>query len=154
MVYLILKLIHIIAAIIFLGNITIAPFWKNHAEKSKDRLKILQTWEGIIRADKYFTMPGVIILLIFGIGAAAHLHYNFIETSWIFWSIILYVISGAAFMAKVSPIQKKIVALAKDEPTFNWDEYKKLAHQWDVWGSVATLAPWIAVVLMVIKPNF
>jgi len=154
MVYLILKLIHVIAVLIFLGNITIAPFWKNHAEKSKDRLKVLHTWEGIIRADKYFTMPGVIILLLFGIGAAAHLKYNFIETDWIFWSIILYLISGTAFMAKVSPVQKKIAALAQSEATFNWDEYKKLVRQWDIWGSIATIAPWIAVVLMIIKPDF
>jgi hypothetical protein len=56
-------------------------------------------------------------------------------------------------MAKVSPIQKKIVALAKDELKFNWDDYSKLVKQWDVWGSIATITPWIAVILMVIKPN-
>ena len=153
MVYLILVLVHVIAVIIFLGNITIAPFWKSQAERSKDRLNILNTWEGIIRADKFFTMPGVILLLLFGVGAAAHLKYNFLETGWIFWSIILYTISGAAFMAKVSPIQKKIVALAKDELKFNWDDYNKLVKKWDVWGSIATIAPWIALILMVIKPN-
>ena len=153
MVYLILVLIHVIAVVIFLGNITVSPFWKANAEKKKDRLLILNAWEGIIRADKLFTMPGVIILLIFGIGAAAHLKVNFIDTGWIFWSIILYVISGAAFMIRVVPIQKKIVALAKDESNFTWDDYYKLARQWDIWGSVATITPWIALILMVIKPN-
>jgi uncharacterized membrane protein len=116
-------------------------------------VQILNAWVGIIKADKFFTMPGVTILLIFGIGAAAHLKYNFIETGWIFWSIILYVISGAAFMIKVVPIQKKVVTLAKDESKFGWDEYQRLAKQWDIWGSVATIAPWIAVLLMVLKPN-
>lgn len=153
MVYLILVLVHVIAVILFLGNITIAPFWKKHAEKSNDRLKVLSTWEGIRRADRLFTMPGVTILLLFGIGAALHGGYNLIETGWIFWSIILYIISGAAFMAKVVPVQKKIVALTKDESNFNWDDYKKLARQWDIWGSVATITPWIAVILMVIKPH-
>ena len=71
-------------------------------------------------------MPGMIILLIFGIGAAAHLKVNFIDTGWIFWSIIMYIISGASFMVKMVPIQKKIVALAKDEARFGWDEYRKL----------------------------
>ena len=84
MVYFSLVLIHVIAVIIFLGNITITPFWKLHAEKIKDRLHILNIWEGIIRSDRFFTMPGVIILLIFGIGAAAHLKVNFIDTGWIF----------------------------------------------------------------------
>lgn len=108
MVYLILVLIHVIAAIIFLGNITIAPFWKSHAEKTQDRLKVLNTWEGIAKADKLLTMPTVTILLIFGIGAALHGGFNLISTGWIFWSIILYAISGFAFMIKVVPIQKKL----------------------------------------------
>ena len=153
MVYITLKLIHIIASIIFLGNITITPFWKLQAEKTKDRLQILNTWQGIIRADSFFTMPGVTILLIFGIGAALHGGFNLISTGWIFWSIILYVISGSAFMIKVVPIQKRVVLLATDESKFNWDDYLKLAKQWDIWSSVATITPWIALILMVLKPN-
>jgi len=153
MVYFSLVLIHVIAVIIFLGNITITPFWKLQAEKIKDRLHILNIWEGIILSDRFFTMPGMIILLIFGIGAAAHLKVNFIDTGWIFWSIIMYIISGASFMVKMVPIQKKIVALAKDEARFGWDEYRKLTKQWDIWGSLVTITPWIAVILMVLKPN-
>lgn len=153
MVYLILVLIHVIAVIIFLGNITIAPFWKSQAEKTKERLQILNTWEGIIKADKFFTMPGVVLLLIFGLGGAMHGGFHLVETGWIFWSIILYTLSGAAFMFKVSPLQKKIVALAKDESNFSWEEYQYLAKQWDIWGSFATITPWISVILMVIKPN-
>ena len=70
MVYLILVLVHVITVIIFLGNITITPFWKANAEKKKDRLMIFNAWEGIIKADRLFTMPGVVLLLIFGIGGA------------------------------------------------------------------------------------
>jgi uncharacterized membrane protein len=153
MVYLILILIHVVAVVIFLGNITIAPFWKSNAEKKKDRLLVLNAWEGIIRADRLFTMPGVVLLLIFGIGGALHGGFNIISTGWIFWSIIMYIISGSAFMIKVVPLQKKILAFAKDESKFNWDEYSKLTKQWDIWGSLATITPWIAVILMVIKPN-
>jgi len=153
MIYFILVLIHVIAVIIFLGNITITPFWKLQAEKTKDRLHILNSWEGIIRADRLFTMPGVTILLIFGMGAALHGGFNLISTGWIFWSIILYVVSATVFMIRVVPIQKKIVAIAKDESKFNFNEYGKLTKQWDVWGSVATITPWIVVILMVIKPS-
>jgi uncharacterized membrane protein len=153
MVYLILILIHVVAVVIFLGNITIAPFWKSNAEKKKERLLVLNAWEGIIRADRLFTMPGVVLLLIFGIGGALHGGFNIISTGWIFWSMIMYIISGSAFMIKVVPLQKKILAFAKDESKFNWDEYSKLTKQWDIWGSLATITPWIAVILMVIKPN-
>ena len=129
MVYVILKLIHIIAAVIFLGNITLAPFWKAQAEKSKDRNKIADAFKSIILADRYFTMPGVTILLIFGIGGAFHGKLNLILIGWIFYSIILIIISAVIFMAKVVPLQKQIYALANDESKFTWEEYRKLAKQ-------------------------
>lgn len=150
---LILKLVHVIAVIIFLGNLTIAPFWKAQADRSKDRIKIAYTLKCIIRADRFFTMPAVTLLIIFGIGSGAGV-YNFITNGWILWSIILLVVSAGAFMAKVVPLQKKMLALADDETKFNWDLYSTLSKQWDLWGSIATIAPWIAVVLMILKTNF
>jgi hypothetical protein len=56
-------------------------------------------------------------------------------------------------MIKLVPLQKKLAALASDKEKFNWEEYNKLSKQWDIWGYVALLTPWIAVILMVIKPN-
>ncbi len=151
MVYSILKLIHVLAVIIFMGNITVGIFWKMYAEKTKDAKIIAFTFKGIIKADRIFTMPSVAVLLIFGIGAAGG-HYNILAAGWIFWSLVLFIISGAVFMAKVVPLQKKIYALASEDSKFNWDEYKKLADQWSLWGSIALITPLIAVVLMVVKP--
>ena len=154
MAYLYIKLVHVLFVIIFLGNITIGLFWKMLAEKSKDPAKIAFAYKGIIKADKYFTMPGVIGITLFGFGLAIHLGYPILGTGWVLWSIILFTISGIAFMAKLVPLQKKLAALASDKENFNWDEYHKLAKQWDLWGYVALLTPWIATVLMVIKPTF
>ena len=150
MTYLIIKLIHVLFVIIFLGNITIGLFWKMIAEKSKDPEKIAFAFKGIIKADRYFTMPGVVGITLFGIGLAMHAGYPLLGTGWILWSIILFTISGSAFMAKLVPLQKKLAALASDKENFNWDEYHKHSKQWDIWGYVALLAPWIATVLMVI----
>ncbi|GAB4291842.1 MAG: hypothetical protein Kow0098_11420 [Ignavibacteriaceae bacterium] len=151
MVYQYLKLVHIIFVIIFLGNITIGLFWKMFAQKTKDPDKISFAFKGIITADRYFTMPGVIGITIFGVGGALHGGLSILGTGWILWSIILFIISGIAFMAKLVPLQKKIASLASDKESFNWDEYHKLAKQWDFWGYIALITPWIAVVLMVIK---
>ncbi len=153
MVYSYLKLVHLLFVIIFLGNITIGLFWKMFAEKTKDPDKIAFAFKGIIRADKYFTMPGVIGITLFGIGAAIHVGFPLLGTGWILWSIILFTVSGIAFMIKLVPLQKKLAALASDKEKFNWEEYHKLSKQWDIWGYVALLTPWIAVILMVIKPN-
>ena len=67
MAYSYIKLIHIHFVIIFLGNITIGLFWKMFAEKTKDPDKIAFAFKGIIKADRYFTMPGVIGITLFGI---------------------------------------------------------------------------------------
>ena len=153
MAYFYIKLIHVIFVVLFLRNITIGLFWKIYAEKTKDPDKIAFAFKGIIKADRYFTMPGVIGITLFGVGLAMHAKIPILGTGWILWSIILFIISGIAFMAKLVPLQKKLAALASDKEKFNWNDYHKLSKQWDLWGYVALLTPWIATVLMVIKPN-
>ena len=150
-VYLILKLLHIIFVIAFLGNITVGLFWRHFAEKTKDPEKIAFAFRGIIKSDRIFTIPGVIGITIFGFGAAAG-RYPIFSTGWILWSIILFIISGIIFMWKVAPLQKKIAAYAEAKENFKWDEYQKLVQQWVVWGHIALFAPVIAAILMVLKP--
>jgi uncharacterized membrane protein len=153
MVYLYLKLIHIVFVILFLGNIIVGVFWKMFAQKSNDPEKISFAFKGIIKADRIFTLPGVIGITIFGIGGAIHGGFPILSTGWILWSIILFIVSGIAFMAKLAPLQRQILTLASDKEKFNWDEYHKLAKQWDIWGFIALASPCIAVILMVLKPN-
>ena len=151
MVYNIWKLLHVLSAIIFLGNITFGIYWKLQADKTKDRIKIADAFKNIIKADRIFTMPSVTALFIFGMGTAMQGNLSLIETSWIFWSIILLIISAYAFMGKLVPVQKQILALANNEEKFGWEEYKKLSAKWNIWGTVAIAAPYLAVVLMVLK---
>ncbi len=154
MAYLIWKLIHVLAVIIFLGNVTVNIFWKSYAEKSKDRIKIADTFKGIMKTDRIFTMPSVTFLIIFGLGAAMTNSYDLIETPWILWSIVLVIISAFAFMSKLVPLQKKIIALVSDEERFSWDEYSKLSKLWNFWGIIAVATPYLAVIMMVVKhPN-
>ena len=153
MAYFYIKLIHIIFVILFLGNITIGLFWKMIAEKTKDPDKIAFAFKGIIKADRYFTVPGVIAITLFGFGLAMHAGYPLLRTGWILWSIILFTISGIVFMVKLVPLQKQLAALASDKENFNWDDYHKLSKQWDFWGYVALITPWLATILMVLKPN-
>lgn len=151
MVYNVWKLLHVLSVIIFLGNITFGIYWKMQADKTKDRLKIADAFKNIIKADRIFTMPSVTALFIFGVGAAMQGNFSLIETPWIFWSILLLIISLYAFKGKVAPIQKQILALAGNEDKFGWDEYEKLSQKWNAWGLIAAVSPYLAVVLMVLK---
>lgn len=155
--YTYLKLIHLLAVTIFLGNIIIGLFWMRIAVKTRD-LKIINfTIKGIVTADRYFTIPGVIIITAFGILAAVYGHFPLLRTGWILWSIILFSISGLAFGFKVAPIQKIILNLTlnnENANAFDWYYFQKKYIEWEVWGLIALITPLAAFIMMTLKiPN-
>ncbi len=152
-VYLGLKLIHLLAVVLFLGNITTGIFWKANADRTRHPLVVGNMLEGIIRADRLFTMPPIVFILIGGIGAAIEGKLPLLGTGWIFWSIVLFTISGIAFMAQVVPLQRKMLALVRQSAeTLDWAAYRALSQKWELWGAVALVTPALAAVLMVMKP--
>jgi uncharacterized membrane protein len=154
MAYIYLKLFHIIAVIIFLGNIFTGLFWMHVAVKSKDLKIISHTVKSVIKSDRLFTMPGVILLTTFGIIAAIKSHIPFLSTGWILWSIILFSISGIVFGAKVAPLQKKIMHLTVNQNStrdFDWNNFNKVYLAWEIWGFIALITPFAALVLMILK---
>jgi len=152
-IYLGLKLIHVLAVVLFLGNITTGIFWKANADRTKDPQIIANMLEGIIRADRIFTMPPILFILLGGIGAAIAGNYPILRTGWIFWSIVLFTLSGIAFMAQVVPLQRRMLAQVRQSgETLDWAAYRAVSHRWEIWGAVALATPALAAVLMVMKP--
>ena len=152
--YIYLKLIHLIAVMLFLGNIITGLFWMNVATKTKDIKIINFVMKGIIKSDRIFTIPGVIIITAGGFLTAIYGHLPILRTGWILWSIIMFSISGVAFMFKVTPLQQKIYKLTLTENNkndFNWTNFRKLYSEWDIWGLIATLTPLAAFVMMILK---
>jgi len=153
--YLWLKLIHVVAVVAFLGNITTGLFWHLHAARTRDPRLLAFTMDGIIRSDRLFTVPGVLVIILSGVGAAMHAHYPLLGTFWIRWALLLFAVSGIVFMARVAPLQRKLLALARsgaESGSFDYKQYASVARQWELWGALALLAPLAAVVLMVLKP--
>jgi uncharacterized membrane protein len=151
--YQILKVIHVAAVILFLGNIITGLFWKAHADRTRDVRFIAHTMHGIIRSDRWFTVPGVIVITLTGVLAAMQAGLPLLRTGWIFWSLVAFSVSGIVFALRVAPLQKQILALAThtSDSAFPWDLYRSKSLQWEIWGFVATVTPIIAVVLMVLK---
>lgn len=149
-----LKLIHLFAVVIFLGNIITELFWMRNSVKTRDLKIIFFTINGIIKGDKYFTIPGVLVITVGGVLAATFGHFSTLHTGWIFWSIILFIISGLAYTIKVAPLQKKIHRLTLNKEALNdyeWANLNKLYKAWNFWGLVALITPLIAFVMMTLK---
>lgn len=133
--YLYYKLIHILAVVIFLGNIITGLYWMRMAVKTKDLKIISHTMKYLIKADRYFTIPGVVIITTFGLLAAISGHFPILHSGRILWSIILFTISGLAFGFKVAPLQKEIFNLAAiDESSsdFHWVNFNQVYVRWDI----------------------
>ena len=151
--YLFMKLIHVVAVIIFMGNIITGLFWMRQADKTRDFSIISFTMKGIIMSDRWFTIPGVIIITAAGFTAAIQGGLPLLRTGWIFWSIVLFSLSGIIFTVKLAPLQKKILRIAESrlvkEPG---DEiYRSHLRQWETWGLIALLTPVGALTMMVLK---
>jgi len=154
--YLAMKTLHVLAVVLFLGNIITGLFWKAHGDRTADPRIIAHTLEGIIRSDRWFTLPGVVLIIVFGIAAAILGRLPILGTGWIWQSIVLFGISGLAFMLQVAPLQRRLLALAVAAVAGRpWDHasYRRLSRRWEFWGIVAILTPLAALGLMVYKPG-
>lgn len=152
--YLALKAVHVLAVVVFLGNIITARFWKAHGDRTRDPRIMAATLDGIIRSDMRFTVPGLLLILIAGFGGAGVGRLSIMRTAWIFWSIILLTLSLIVALTQVVPLQRRMYDLARAAETasFDWDAYQRLSRRWSVWGAIAILLPLGAVALMVLKP--
>jgi uncharacterized membrane protein len=152
--YLTLKLLHIVAVILFLGNITTGLFWHAHAARTRDPKLLAHTMAGIIRSDRLFTLPGVVVIVAAGIMLAIYGHFPLLRTPWILWTLVLFAISGALFGVRVAPLQRQLRAMAERgmQGGFDYSRYRALAIRWEVWGVIALLTPLAGLALMVLKP--
>jgi uncharacterized membrane protein len=154
--YLLIKLLHVLAVIVFLGNITTGLFWHAHAARTRDPKLLAHTMAGIIRSDRIFTMPGVIVIILTGFVAAKYGGFPVLQTGWIAWTLALFGLSGLLFMVRVAPLQRQLLALAnaaERTADFDYSCYRSLAIRWEIWGALALLTPLIGLALMVLKPS-
>ncbi|MGQ0833338.1 MAG: DUF2269 family protein [Gammaproteobacteria bacterium] len=153
--YLLLKTLHVFAVVLFLGNIITGIFWKTHAEHTRDPRLIAHAFEGITASDRWFTIPGVVVIIATGVLAAINARLPLLGTGWILWSLVLFAVSGVAFMVWVAPLQRRIAAFARaaGATQLDWARYREMAQRWELWGLVAVITPLAALVLMVLKPD-
>lgn len=154
--YLVLKLVHVAAVIAFLGNIATGLFWHAHAARTRDPRFLHHAMDGIIRSDRWITLPSVVLIVVSGVLAAIQAQLPLLRTPWIAWSLALFTLSGLLYGVMLVPLQLQLRAMAREGlqgGAFDYPRYHALAVRWDLWGLVSLLAPVLAMVLMVLKPG-
>ena len=155
--YLALKFLHLLFVIAFLGNITTGLFWHRHAQRTRDPKLLAHTMDGIIRSDRWFTLPGVFGIIVAGVALAYLAGLPLLRTDWILATLVLFGVSGTLFGARVAPLQRELRAMAQQgeqNGNFDYAAYAATTWRWELWGAASLLTPIVGMALMVFKPTW
>src|SRR5262249_61765885 len=106
--YLALKLLHVTAVVLFLGNITTGLFWHAHAARTRDPRLLHHAMDGILRSDRWFTNPAAATIAVSGVLMALDAHLPILRTRWIAIALALFIASGLIFATGVTPLQQQL----------------------------------------------
>lgn len=151
----ILLAIHILAAVIFVGNMITAAFWKVRADKSGKLESMAETSRSLLVADRAFTMPGILGLLVTGIWMVGITGWERFQEPWLGGSFVLLLLTGAIWAIGLAPLQRRMARLAADQANAGQPnpDYRKASRTWSTIGGIATLLPVVILVLMVLRPG-
>lgn len=150
--YLLLKLIHILAAVVVTGTGAGIAFFMFMANRSDNVQAISVTTQHVVLADWLFTLPAVLIQLVSGFLLMTRQGYSF-SSPWFYTVITLFVVIGLCWLP-VLRIQYRLRALATQAAEENKlpGEFKSLMKLWTLLGVPAFVAILVIFYLMVFKP--
>lgn len=81
--YFLLKTLHIVGVVAFLGNIVVTGWWKVMADRTRNPIIIAFAQRPATLTDYVFTLAGVLLILGTGIGNAV-MHGMDLSVRWLF----------------------------------------------------------------------
>ncbi len=150
--YLLLKMTHILSAVVVAGTGTGIAFFMFMANRSSNVAAIAVTARHVVLADWIFTAPAVVLQFVTGILLMMRLGYSFTST-WFFVVIALFIFIGICWMPVVI-IQYKLKALSDSSlKTGVLDpKFKEMMRLWTALGVPAFASILVIFWLMVFKP--
>jgi uncharacterized membrane protein len=153
MEYLIVKWIHIVSSTLLFGTGLGSAFYMFFASRTRDPRVIAVVVKYVVIADWLFTTPTVILQPASGF-YLVHLAGFPLTSAWLLWSIVLFLVAGAAWLPVVwMQIQmRKLAESAALTGSALPDTYWKFLRAWVALGIIAFVALVIVFYLMVAKP--
>lgn len=153
--YLLLKLLHILGGIIFVGNIIVTTFWKIMADRTREPTIAAFGQRLVNLTDFAFTSIGAFALLITGLMMSSSFSEDMWSVPWVAWGMGLFLGSGLLWALVLFPVQVKQAWLARSftEDGEIPDQYWRLGRIWIFFAVLATLLPLANVYFMVFKPS-
>lgn len=147
--YVILKFLHVAAAIVAIGFNASYPIWFSIAQREPTAALVIL--RGIKRLDDRFANPayGLLLLLGFGMVFAGGIP---LSTFWIDAAIVLYVVLVLVAVIGYTPTLKRQIAALESGGTSSAD-YMQLSQRGNAIGLVLLVDVLVILFLMVVKPS-
>lgn len=100
MLYLILKTLHVLGALLFLGAGLASAWYKVRADRSGDLRVIVWCQRQIVTADWLFTTPSAVILPVTGLSMALYVGIP-LSTPWVAAALVGFAVSGVLWLPAV-----------------------------------------------------
>ncbi len=146
--YLTLKWIHVLAAVVALGTNLTYSIWLTKGSKSPDAL--LFTLRTIKILDDRMANPAYVLSLISGLGMVFVSGIS-IMTPWLLLSLILYTAVVIIGLGGYTPTLKHQIAVVEQSGAFSTD-YTALARRGQILGIILGVLVVSIIYLMVVKP--
>jgi len=148
------RLFHVLAVVLFLGNLVTSLFWAAHARRSRSPAVVAHGFAGIRRSDLWFTLPGALGIVVGGVAAAIRLELSIFGTGWVVWAIGLLgmglVVLATVRLGLQRDLEELVGAGSGDDVP--WSEFELLYRYWRTWTLIAIAGPLCAVLLMTYRP--
>jgi uncharacterized membrane protein len=153
MSYLVLKFLHVIGATVLLGTGAGIAFFMLMAHRTGKPAVIAGVAQIVVIADFVFTATAVVLQPVTGVLLVREVGYSFSD-AWIFWSIVLYLVTGA-FWLPVVWMQMRMRTLAVAAVAAGTElprAYHVLFWSWFAFGFPAFAAVVAIFWLMIARP--
>lgn len=148
-------LIHILAAIVFLGNVLTTASWKAQADRTGNLHTIAYAHRQLRRMDGLFNGVGILTLIATGLVLTEMANIHLVRTGWLFVSFALLMVTSVIWLAMLRPTVRRLADMANAALASGAlpDEFRKLSARWNMWNGLATLLPLVTLALMVLQPG-
>lgn len=152
-----LRVLHILAVVLLLGNLLMAPFWRKRLAAAGGAPARAVANRSVRVADLLFTLPGWVVVLVTGIVMIITRGWPR-PHGWLDLSLLLFLVWLVLWHILVLRARKAMMAQADEVaanphiPTARVTELGENERQWQRWSYVSAALVGLILILMVLRP--
>ncbi len=146
--YVTLKTLHVIGAVLMVGNVTVTGFWAAYLWRhQRDVVAFRPVARAILWTDLVFTFGGGSVLTMTGIQMIRVTGMDWVNTRWLLWGIVMLAVSSFLWLVVLIPDQLRMEKALEHET----GRIRTLFLRWSWVGWFSTVLLFVAMWWMVHK---